>query len=81
MNTNADLFGGKYTVEEVERIMNINARPSMLKKPFNPVFKKSATEHAPTWEEKREVSFSLVHPYFIFLINCLSLVLVCAFLD
>ncbi len=66
MNTNADLFGGKYTVEEVERIMNINARPSMLKKPFNPVFKKSATEHAPTWEEKREVSISLVHPYFIF---------------
>jgi hypothetical protein len=50
---NGDLFGGKYSVEEVHRIMNINARPSMLLKPYNPFYKKSAMEHAPTWQEKR----------------------------
>ena len=53
---NGDLFGGKYTAEEVQRIMNINARPLSLLKPLNPMYKKSATEHAPTWKEKREVS-------------------------
>ena len=50
-----DMFGGKYTSDEIHRIMNINARPSMLKKPMNPFYKKTATEHAPTWEEKRRV--------------------------
>lgn len=44
-----DLFGGKYTAEEVKRIMNINARPLSLIKPMNPYFKKSATEIEPTW--------------------------------
>ena len=56
---NGDLFGGKYTAEEVQRIMNINARPSMLKKPFLALYKKSAEEHQPTWKEKREVSRTL----------------------
>ena len=46
---NGDLFGGRYTAEEVNRIMNINARPSMLLKPYLPMYKKSAMEHAPTW--------------------------------
>ncbi len=46
---NGDLFGGRYTAEEVHRIMNINARPSMLLKPYNAIYKKSATEQAPTW--------------------------------
>ena len=55
---NGDLFGGRYSVDEVQRIMNINARPSMLMKPYNPFFKKSAMEHAPTWQEKRQVSLS-----------------------
>ena len=50
-----DLFGGRYTVEEVQRIMEINSRPSVLKKPYNPFYKKSSTEIAPTWAEKREV--------------------------
>ena len=53
---NGDLFGGKYTSDEVQRIMNINARPFSLVKPINPMFKKSALEHAPSWQEKREVS-------------------------
>ncbi len=46
---NGDLFGGRYTADEVHRIMNINARPSMLLKPYNAIYKKSATEQAPTW--------------------------------
>ena len=46
---NGDLFGGKYTSDEINRIMNINARPSMLKKPLNAMYKKSAMEIAPTW--------------------------------
>ena len=46
---NGDLFGGKYSVDEVNRIMNINARPLSLVKPLNPYYKKSATEHAPSW--------------------------------
>ena len=53
---NGDLFGGKYSVDEVQRIMNINSRPQALLKPFNAVYKKTASEHAPTWREKREVS-------------------------
>lgn len=53
---NADLFGGRYSAEEINRIMNINARPNMLLKPFNAMYKKSAMEHAPSWQEKREVS-------------------------
>ena len=53
---NGDLFGGRYSADEVHRIMNINARPSMLKKPLNPLYKKTATENAPSWQEKREVS-------------------------
>ena len=52
---NGDLFGGKYTADEIQRIMNINARPSGLLKPFNPHYKKTAMEHAPSWREKREV--------------------------
>ncbi len=46
---NGDLFGGKYTMEEVQRIMDINSRPYMLRKPRNPFFKKSATENEPSW--------------------------------
>jgi hypothetical protein len=58
---NGDLFGGRYTADEIHRIMNINARPSMIKKPLHPYFKKSATEHAPTWQEKRDVRLQNFH--------------------
>ena len=46
---NGDLFGGKYSAEEVQRIMSINARPSSIMKPLNALYKKSATENEPTW--------------------------------
>ena len=61
---NGDLFGGRYTSDEVIRIMNINARPSMLKKPFNPMYKKTAMENAPSWREKREVIYIANKTYF-----------------
>ncbi len=41
--------------------MNINARPNSLLKPLNPLYKKSATEHAPTWQEKREFVHFLIN--------------------
>jgi len=54
---NEDYFGGRYTADELHRIMNINARPGFLQKPFRAYYNKSATEHEPTWREKREVSY------------------------
>lgn len=53
---NGDLFSGKYSIEEAKRIMEINARPTDLMKPLKPLYRKTATEHAPTWKEKREVT-------------------------
>ena len=35
---------GRYTKEEVERIMNFNARPEEIMKPLNPFYRKSARE-------------------------------------
>ena len=55
---NGDLLGGGYTQQEVNRILEINNRPAQLKKPSNPFYKKSATEHGPSWEEKRKVSIT-----------------------
>ncbi len=52
---NGDYFGGKYTVEEVQRIMSVNSRPSSIMKPYKAYYKKTATEIAPSWREKREV--------------------------
>ena len=61
---NGDLYSGRYSAEEIKRIMEINARPLALMKPLRPLYKKSATEIAPTWREKREVikhiSFNII---------------------
>lgn len=58
---NGDLFSGKYSVDEVQRIMEINARPLSLMKPFRALYRKTATEHAPTWREKREFVHFLIN--------------------
>ena len=39
---NGDLYGGRYSQEEIQRILQINARPTALVKPEEPFFKKSA---------------------------------------
>ena len=53
-----DLFSGKYSSEEIQRILEINGRPNSTKKNFLPFYKKSATENGPTWAEKKEVLIS-----------------------
>ena len=58
---NGDLFGGQYTVDEVHKIMGINARPNLVKKPLNPVYRKNDTEHEPSWRQKREFVHWLIH--------------------
>jgi hypothetical protein len=55
-----DLFGGRYSVDEVKRIMDINSRPHILRKPFNPFYKKTGSEHGPSWKEKKEVLYLYV---------------------
>ena len=49
-----DLYSGRYTQDEVSRILDINARPTMLDKPDEAFYKKSALENGPSWAEKRE---------------------------
>jgi hypothetical protein len=44
-----DIYGGKYTAEEIREILDINARPHSIMKPHNPFYKKTADEHGPTW--------------------------------
>lgn len=58
---NNDLFGGRYTQDEVVRILNINARPTTLQKPEEAFYRKSATENEPTNAEKREFVHFLIH--------------------
>ncbi len=58
---NNDLFGGRYTVDEVQRILQINARPTPIVKPEEAYYRKSATELEPTNAEKREFVHFLIH--------------------
>ena len=58
---NGDLLGGRYSQEEVKRILEINARPTTLQKPNSAFYKKNADENAPTWAEKRELVNWLIH--------------------
>jgi hypothetical protein len=58
---NNDLFGGRYTSEEVQRILQINARPTTLMKPEEAYYKKSAMELEPTNKEKREFVHFLIY--------------------
>ena len=45
-----DMYGGKYTSEEITRIENINSRPIGTKRFINAFYKKSAGENGPTLE-------------------------------
>lgn len=68
-----DIFGGKYSVDEVKKIMEINAKPNALFKPYNPLYRKSETEHAPSWREKREV--------FLYLLKRINMLIVRSLVD
>ena len=70
-----DFYSGKYTGEEIQRILSMNARPTYLFKPFKAYYKKTATEHAPSWREKREVRNSVLFKgncYYIYDEECFS---------
>ena len=48
-------FDQKYSMEEMNRIMEIGERPDAYQKPDMPFYKKSAREFGPSWAEKREL--------------------------
>ena len=56
-----DLYSGRYTKDEIQRILEINVRPDIQMKPDEAFYKKSATEHGPTWAEKREFVHWLIN--------------------
>ena len=58
---NGDLYGGRYSQEEIKRILQINARPETLRKPEEAFYNKSAMENEPTWAEKREFVHWLIN--------------------
>ena len=47
---------GRYTQEELDKIIDVNARPTYLMKPMRAFYQKSATEYEPSWRDRREVS-------------------------
>ena len=52
---------GRYTGEEIERILEINARGPQFAKPENAFYTKSALENGPSWAEKREFVHFLIN--------------------
>ena len=58
---NNDLMGGRYSQQEIQRILQINARPTVLHKPEEAFYRKSATELEPTNAEKREFVHWLIY--------------------
>ena len=56
-----ELFSGRYTQDEVMRIMEINARSQVLLKPEQAYYTKNAQEAGPTWSEKREFVHWLIN--------------------
>ena len=56
-----DLQSGRYSQEEIQRIMELNGRPEFMRKPDEAYYKKSALENAPSWAEKREFVHHLIN--------------------
>ena len=56
-----DLYSGRYSTDEVQRILQIGARSDSMKKPDEAFYRKSATELEPTWAEKREFVHWLIN--------------------
>ena len=56
-----DINGGRYTGDEIERILEINDRPNELKRPTEAFYKKAGREHGPNWAEKREFVHWLIN--------------------
>ena len=56
-----DLYSGRYSTDEVQRILQIGARSDSMKKPDEAFYRKSATELEPSWAEKREFVHWLIN--------------------
>ena len=56
-----DLYSGRYSKDEIQRILEINARPTSLQKPDQAFYKKNALENGPSWAEKREFVHWLIN--------------------
>ena len=56
-----DLYSGRYSADEIQRILQINARSDSMKKPDEAFYRKSATELEPSWSEKREFVHWLIN--------------------
>ena len=56
-----DLYGGKYTQDDISRILEINNRATGTMKPEQAFYKKNAQEAGPTWAEKREFVHWLIN--------------------
>ena len=56
-----DLYSGRYSKDEIQRILEINARPTILQKPDSAFYKKSALENGPSWADKREFVHWLIN--------------------
>lgn len=58
---NGDLYGGRYSQDEITRILEINAKPVESRRPELAYYKKSAMENEPTWAERREFVHWLIN--------------------
>ena len=54
MSIGQDFLGGKFSVEELEKVYAMNRREPGTQKPSEAFYKKSMEENSPTWKEKRE---------------------------
>ena len=59
--TGLNNFGGKYSMEEVNRIMEMGSRPDNAVKPDTAYYKKNGIENGPSWAEKREFVHWLIY--------------------
>jgi hypothetical protein len=55
---NGDLYSGRYSTDEIRRIMDVGCKPHGLMKPFTAFYKKAPGEFGPSWVEKRDVWFT-----------------------
>ena len=55
MAFNGDWYSGEYTLEELNKIQEMNSREKGTRKPNQAFYQKSMGELAPSWEDKRNL--------------------------
>ena len=56
-----DLLGGSYSLDEIDKIYNMNQREKGTLKPNKAFYRKSMGEVAPTWSDKRDLVAYLIN--------------------